>query len=205
MGLSKKQQKLVDALDRRVRMCEEFMADWRRLTQIIGACRNPAVDKAMLQRELDTVKIKLARAHGVLRETLQSDYSVESSVNLMNILYTVPEVTSLATGQSEVAYKKLQGECNRAEMSLYEMLGRIQNKRARAQAGEKIFIMPAGGVQAKPMGSGGLSDKAKRNIMIIAAVIIVAAIIFFVPPIRNLYREALVNFGILPRQGLTLQ
>ena len=200
MGLNKKQQRVVDELDRRVKMSEEFMGDWRRLNQVIAACRNPAVDKSVLQRELESVKIKLARSHGVLKETLQADYTVDANTNIMNILYTIPDTQSLASGQSEVAYKKIQGECNRAEMSLHEMLGRLQNKKTRAMAGDKIFLMPTGGMQPKALSTEGfLSEKVKKNLMIVAGLLVLAAIIYFVPPLRNLYIGALKDFGILPQ------
>lgn len=186
--LSKKQQKLVDELDRRVNMCREFLNDWLLFNQILSAYPSPGVNKAQLENQFLKIKSKLAREHHVLKETLQSDYKIDG--NTMGIVSGATNLESIYS-QSEVAVKKLQGEWHRAFISINETLGGLEDKKARAETGERIFLESSSGLMgAGSGGGGGLSDKAKKNLMIAAGVVIVVIIMVAVPPIRNMYVEA---------------
>lgn len=192
MGLSKKQLKVIAELERRINMCRDFMNDWVLFNQILSAYANPGVDKAQLEKEFLKVKTKLAREHAVLKETVAQDSRIDGSI--MNIVYASTDLETMHS-QSDVAFKKIQGEWNRALMSINETLGIIENKKARCEAGEKVFLLPVGGgASMGGGGGGGLSDGAKRNLMIIAALIGVAAVIYFVPPLRNMYLNAFRQF-----------
>jgi hypothetical protein len=187
MALSKKQLKIVEQLERRVELCREFMNDWLLFNQILSAYPNPGANKAQLENQFLKIKSKLAREHRVLKDTLQSDYNID--MNLMNI---VSQATSLENihGQSEVAIKKMETEWHRAFISINETLGSIEDKKARAEAGEKGLLMPTGVGQMRV----GLSEKAKKNLMIVAFLIGIAAIIYFVPPLRKMYVDAFHQF-----------
>ena len=171
--IGKKQQKVVDELERRVNMCREFMNDWLLFNQILSAYPSPGVNKAQLENQFLKIKSKLAREHNVLKVALQSDYSIDT--NTMNI---VSSATNLETiyGQSEVAVKKMQTEWHRAFISINETLGGIEDKKARAEAGEKVYLDPVAGAMTTGGGGGGLSDKAKTNIMIGAVVVVGLAV-----------------------------
>jgi hypothetical protein len=194
MALNKKQLKVVEQLEKRVDLCQEFMNDWLLFNQIMSAYPKQEANKLQLESQFLKIKSKLAREHRVLKDTLQSDYNIDN--NLMNIVSGATNLESIYA-QSDVSIKKLQSEWHRAFISINETLGVLQDKKSRAEAGEKIFIMPMGGVGAA--GGGGMSDKSKKNLMIVAAIIALIAVMYFVPPIRNMYVDALKNFGILPR------
>ena len=76
MALSKKQQKVVDTLVRRVELCREFMNDWMLFNQILTRYPEPGINKAELETQFLKIKSKLARTHKVLKETLADDYHV---------------------------------------------------------------------------------------------------------------------------------
>lgn len=188
MAQSKKQQKVIEELDRRINMCREFAGEWVRFNQILSAFRTPGVDKAMLEKEFLRVKSRVARSYSVLKETLQQDSKIEPT--LMNIVYTSTDLDSVHA-QSEVAVKKLQAEWNRALMSIEETLGLLENKKARAEAGEKVFLMTSTGDLGGGGGRAGLSEKAKKNLIILAVIAAVIAVMVLVPPIRNMYINAI--------------
>lgn len=189
MALSKKQLKVVEQLERRVEMCREFMNDWLLFNQILSAYPNPGANKAQLENQFLKIKSKLAREHRVLRETLQADYTIDQ--NLMNIVSSATSLEGIHS-QSEVAIKKFQTEWHRAFISINETLGSLEDKKARAEAGEKVFLgLPGGGGGGGGVGGGGLSDAAKKNLLIVAALIAVAAIIWFVPFTHALYADAI--------------
>jgi len=192
MALSKKQLKIVEQLERRVELCREFMNDWLLFNQILSAYPNAGANKPQLEAQFLKIKSKLAREHRVLRETLQADYGIDG--NLMNIVSSATDLESVHS-QSEVAVKKLTMEWHRAFISINETLGALEDKKARAEAGEKVPLMgPAMG--GGGISGGGMSDKTKKNLMIVAGVIAVALIIYFVPPLRNMYVDAFKNiFG----------
>ena len=170
MALSKKQQQLVDYIERNVQMCREFMNDWLLFNQIMSAYPSPGVNKAQLENQFLKIKSKLAREHKVLKDSLGGDYSIDN--NAMNIVAGATNLESIYA-QSEVAVKKLQNEWHRAFISINETLGGLEDKKARAEAGEKVFVgaLMAG---ASGGGGGGMSPKAKNNIIIL---IVVAAVL----------------------------
>lgn len=194
--LSKKQLKVVEVLDRRVSMCREFMNDWLLFNQILSAYPSPGVNKAQLENQFLKIKSKLAREHNVLRDQLGSDYKIDS--NTMNIVSGATNLEAVYS-QSEVAVKKLQGEWHRSFISINETLGAIEDKKARAENGEKIFLdlMVTGGGRGGGGGGGGISESQKK--LLIAIVVIIAAIgvILFVPPVKEYFRPVLQPLGLL--------
>lgn len=193
MALSKKQQKIVDQLERRVELCREFMNDWLLFSQIMNAYPNPGANKAQLENQFLKIKSKLAREHRVLKDTLQSDYNIDQ--NLMNIVATATSLENIHA-QSEVSIKKLQTEWHRAFISINETLGSLEDKKSRAEGGEKIFVMSGGGEGGGGGGMGGLSPAAKKNLMIVGLLIAVGAVIWFVPFTHKIYVDAINNlFG----------
>jgi hypothetical protein len=177
MALSKKQQKIVDQLARRVELCREFMNDWLLFNQVLTAYPDPGVNKAQLENQFLKVKSKLAREHKVLKDTLGEDYQLDG--NSMNIVAGATSLDAIYS-QSEVAVKKLQTEWHRAFISINETLGALEDKKRRAEEGEKIFVAPVGG-----MGGGGLAkgggkglDSNTKTLLIIGGVIAVLVIVF---------------------------
>ncbi len=196
MGRSKKQQKIIDTLERNVQLCREFMNDWLLFNQILSAYPSPGVNKAQLENEFLKIKSKLAREHKVLKESLKGDYHIDA--NAMNI---VAGATNLETiySQSEVAIKKLQNEWHRAFISINETLGGIEDKKARAEAGERVML------EGESVAQGaGMSSKNKKIMAVILVIIVaVGAISAFDNPIRRTYVNAInQTFGIsLPGGG----
>ena len=187
MALSKKQQKLVEQLEKRVEMCREFMNDWLLFNQILSAYPNPGANKAQLENQFLKIKSKLAREHKVLRDTLQADYGIDQ--NLMNIVSGATSLENIHV-QSEVAVKKLQTEWHRAFISINETLGSLEDKKARGEAGEKIFL----GVQlggGGGGGGGGMSPAAKKNLIIVFVVVAIFAVLWLVPTTHAMYADAI--------------
>ena len=182
--LNKKQLKVIEELDRRVNMCREFMNDWLLFNQILSAYPSPGVNKAQLENQFLKIKSKLAREHNVLREALGSDYKIDG--NTMNI---VSSATNLETiyGQSEVAVKKLQAEWHRAFISINETLGGIEDKKARAEGGEKIVLDAQ--LATGPVKSGGMSQNTKTILIILVVIAALAGLFFFVPGLGDMYRD----------------
>ena len=192
MGLSKKQLKTVALIDRSVEMCREFMNDWLLFNQILSAYPSPGVNKAQLENQFLKVKSKLAREHRVLKESLGADYNLD--VNTMNIVAGATNLESIYA-QSEVAVKQLQTEWHRSFISINETLGGIEDKKARAEAGEKIFVAPVGGVA--PSGSRGMSEKQKKNLIVVAVIVVILGVMIGVPQIRDWYWGSVKDlFGI---------
>ena len=178
--LNKKQIKTIEELDRRVSMCREFMNDWLLFNQILSAYPSPGVNKAQLENQFLKIKSKLAREHNVLKDSLQSDYQIDG--NTMNIISTATNLESIYS-QSEVAVKKLQGEWHRSFISINETLGSVEDKKARAEAGEKISMLPAGGVAVKS--GGGMSKSTQQGLMIFGLFVAVVGVCAAVPALRN--------------------
>ncbi|NIA13047.1 MAG: hypothetical protein GWP08_03120 [Nitrospiraceae bacterium] len=200
MALSKKQQAVVDQLTKRVELCREFMNDWLLFNQVLSAYPKQEANKAQLEGQFLKIKSKLAREHRVLKEMLQADYNIDG--NLMNIVSGATSLEAIYS-QSEVAVKKLQTEWHRAFISINETLGMVEDKKLRAEAGEKVFLMPTGG-GAVGGGGGGMSDKAKKNLIVVVviAAVIGAIILLPFPPfstVRSMYYDAMVQFGIVER------
>ena len=173
MAPNKKQQKIIDALDRSIQLCREFMNDWLLFNQILGAYPSPGVNKAQLENQFLKIKSKLAREHEVLRETLGGDYKLDA--NTMNIVSGATNLEAIYS-QSEIAIKKLQNEWHRAFISINETLGRLEDKHSRAEAGEKIFVAAAGAAA----GGGGMDPKAMKNAIIVIIVLVALGILGFV-------------------------
>jgi hypothetical protein len=184
--INKKQQKTIDDLNRRVSMVREFMNDWLLFNQILSAYPSPGVNKAQLENQFLKVKSKLAREHNVLKETIQSDYKIDK--NTMQIVSTSTNLESIYS-QSEVAVKKLQGEWHKSFISINETLGQIEDKKARADAGEKISLESVGG--SPVVASGGMSSKAKTNLIIAVVVIGALAGVLFGTPFGASYLESI--------------
>lgn len=182
MGVSKKQQKTIQALDRRVELCREFMNDWLLFNQILSAYPSPGVNKAQLENQFLKIKSKLAREHKVLQDTLQTDYGLDG--NTMNIISGATNLESIYS-QSEVAVKKLQTEWHRAFIAINETLGALEDKKTRAEGGEKIFI---GGHMQGPVKSG--SDKTTKTILIVVVIIAIGAGLYFFTPVGEMYTTA---------------
>lgn len=195
MALSKKQQRIVDQLARRVELCREFMNDWLLFNQVLSAYPKQESNKAQLEGQFLKIKSKLAREHRVLKDTLQSDYNIDA--NMMNIVSGATSLESIYS-QSDVAIKKLQTEWHRAFISINETLGVLEDKKGRAEQGEKIFVMEQGGL-AGGGGGGGMSQKAKTNLIIVAVIAAVLLAIIFLPfppfsMIKSMYVEAIKQF-----------
>ncbi|HOE66035.1 MAG TPA: hypothetical protein PLO62_05875 [Candidatus Hydrogenedentes bacterium] len=188
MALSKKQQQVVDFLDRNVQMCREFMNDWLLFNQIMSAYPSPGVNKAQLENQFLKIKSKIAREHKVLKDALGADYAIDN--NAMNIVSGATNLESIYA-QSEVSVKKLQNEWHRAFISINETLGGLEDKKARAEAGEKIFVgalmRPDGGG-----GGGGMSPTSKNNlIVVILALVILGGLAYF---FRDMYITSFKQF-----------
>lgn len=195
VALSKKQLKTIELLDRRVEKCRDFMNDWLLFNQILSAYPSPGVNKAQLENQFLKIKSKLAREHNVLKEELGPDYKFDG--NTMNIVSGATNLESIYS-QSEMAVKKMQTEWHRAFISINETLGAVEDKKRRAEAGEKVFLPPVGGGMQMGGGGGGgggggMSDATKKNLMIVGGVIVVIVIMVAVPPVRNLYYDALAD------------
>ena len=176
MALSKKQQKIVDQMVRRVELCREFMNDWMLFNQILTRYPEPGINKAELETQFLKIKSKLARTHKVLRETLADDYNLDN--NTMNIVAGATSLEAIYS-QSEVAVKKLQQEWHRAFIAINETLGSVDDKRSRAEAGEKIFIMPVGGLHAAE--KSGMSKNTKTVLILFLVLGLIAAFIVINP------------------------
>lgn len=187
MALSKKQQTIVAQMDRRVELCREFMNDWLLFNQILSAYPSPGVNKAQLENQFLKIKSKLAREHRVLKDTLLDDYNLDG--NTMNIVSGATNLESIY-GQSEVAVKKLQTEWHRAFISINETLGALEDKKMRAEAGEKVFLASANMMGGG--GGGGMNENTK-TFMIIAGVIALLAVLYFFTPLGEIYSASLKN------------
>lgn len=185
MALSKKQQAIVDQLTRRVDLCREFMNDWLLFNQVLSAYPSPGVNKAQLENQFLKIKSKLAREHKVLRDLLQEDYHIDG--NAMNIVSGATNLEAIYS-QSDVAVKKLQAEWHRAFISINETLGTVEDKKLRAENGEKVFIMQPGQMQAV----GGSMNKNTKTLMILLAIGAVIALVLLTDnPIAQMYKSML--------------
>lgn len=188
MALSKKQQKIVQILERRVELCREFMNDWLLFNQILTSYPNPGVNKAQLENQFLKIKSKLARQHRVLQQTLLDDYSLDS--NTMNIVAGATNLEAIYS-QSEVALKKLQTEWHRAFISINETLGVLEDKKLRAEQGEKVFV-PMPDMVAGRVG-GGMDTGTLKTLLLIGAVLAVIVIVFIldIGGLGTMYKEML--------------
>ena len=141
------------------------------------------MNKAQLENQFLKIKSKLAREHNVLYESLQDDYKIDG--NTMNIVSGATNLEAIY-GQSEVAVKKLQGEWHRAFISINETLGRLEDKKGRAEAGEKIFLPQQGVVQMSS--SRGMSKNTKTLLIIVGIAAAVCA--FIMSPLGEAWRTS---------------
>ncbi|NLN93196.1 MAG: hypothetical protein GX130_07815 [Candidatus Hydrogenedens sp.] len=189
MALSKKQLKVVETLERRVELCREFMNDWLLFNQILTSYPNPGVNKAQLENQFLKIKSKLARTHRVLQQTLLDDYNLDG--NTMNIVSGATNLEAMYS-QSEVALKKLQGEWHRAFISINETLGVLEDKKQRAEEGEKVFVPTADLMHGGGGGGGPDSGTMKTVVIIVVVIAALAAVIFFdIGGIGSMYKQAL--------------
>jgi hypothetical protein len=188
MGLGKKQLRLVNELGRRLEMVREFMNDWLLFNQIMSAYPSPGVNKAQLENQFLKIKSKLAREHKVLKDTLKTDYSIDG--NAMNIVSGATSLESIYS-QSEVAVKKLQTEWHRAFITINETLGALEDKKARAEQGEKVFLPTSMDAMTVRTGGGG---KGMKTFLIIVVIAAAAAGVFFFTPVGDMYRESFNQF-----------
>jgi len=183
MAPNKKQLKIIELLNRSIQLCQEFMNDWLLFNQILSAYPSPGVNKAQLENQFLKIKSKLAREHQVLKENLGADYKFDS--NTMNIVSGATNLEAIYS-QSEVAIKKLQNEWHRAFISINETLGGIEDKKARAEAGEKVYV---GSGQPDVKTGGGMS-KGTKIFLIVLVIAIVVALLFVFTPLGDMYRNA---------------
>ncbi len=184
MALNKKQQAIADQLGRRVELCREFMNDWLLFNQVLSAYPNPGVNKAQLENQFLKIKSKLAREHRVLKDLLQEDYGIDA--NAMNIVSGATSLEAIYS-QSDVAVKKLQTEWHRAFISVNETLGTLEDKKSRADMGEKMIVAIPGQVAA----TGGGDNKNATTFIVIAVVVAAIAAILYFTPLGNTYMEML--------------
>ena len=190
MGLSKKQQKVVEQLERRVELCREFMNDWLLFNQVLSSYPNSGVNKAQLENQFLKIKSKLAREHKVLQQSLMDDYTLDG--NTMNIISGATSLEAIYS-QSEVALKKLQTEWHRAFIAINETLGVIEDKKGRAERGEKVFIVTADMLAGGGKGGGGGMAPGTKNLLIAVAVLAVIAVVMYfdIGGIGSMYKSAL--------------
>jgi len=182
-GLNKKQLKVVETLDRNVQMCREFMNDWLLFNQILSMYPSPGVNKAQLESQFLSIKSKLAREHQVLKEALGTDYRFDA--NMMNIIAAATNLESIFA-QSEVSIKKLQNEWHRAFISINETLGLLEDKKARAESGQKVFMGHGESSSVK----AGMSPGTKKTLIVIAILVVAIGVIAAVPQLRNLWLDS---------------
>lgn len=164
------------------------MNDWLLFNQILSAYPSPGVNKAQLENQFLKIKSKLAREHNVLKDALKSDYNIDP--NTMQIVSTATNLESIYA-QSEVAVKKIQSEWHRSFISINETLGQIEDKVARAGAGEAVAL------DAHVVGSGksgGMSEKAVKNLVIFIIVVAALVAVVMFTPIGDMYRESFEDF-----------
>jgi hypothetical protein len=146
----------------------------------------PGADKAQLESQFLKIKSKLARQHKVMQETLGADYQLGGGT--MNIVAGATSLESIYS-QSEVSVKKLQTEWHRAFIEINGMLGVLEDKKSRAEAGEKIFI--AQGADAGG-GGGGVGGGMNKNSMIaVIAILVIGGLVaaFFFTPLGAWYKS----------------
>lgn len=195
MAPSKKQLAMIDTLDRHVKLCNDFLNDWLLFNQILSAFPSPGVNKAQLENQFLKIKSKLAREHQVLKDSLGADYKLDG--NTMNIVSGATSLEGIYS-QSEVAIKKLQNEWHRAFISINETLGVLEDKKQRAEAGEKVMVEGFGA----PGGGGGNPlagmDQNTRTVLILLGVfvVLILAIVFLPFEFLEAWRQPLRDLGV---------
>lgn len=190
--LNKKQLKLVEMADRCVNLTREFMNDWLLFNQILSAYPSPGVNKAQLENQFLKVKSKLAREHQVLKDALGPDYKFDGG--MINIVSGATNLEAIYS-QSEVAIKKLQNEWHRAFISINETLGMLEDKKARAEAGDKVMIGNMG-INAAVAAGGKKMDKNTQLVLMLFGVLIVLALVIVFAPFAEPWRAPLRDMGL---------
>ena len=127
----------LDPINEFVDRCRAFMNDWLLFGQILNAYRAPGANPAQLEAQFLLLKSKLAREYQVLKDRLGPDFSFDA--NTIGILAATTSLEAVYS-QSDVAVKKLQNEWHRAFIAMNETLGILEEKKTRAQAGERIEV-----------------------------------------------------------------
>lgn len=127
----------VEVIDEFLAKNREFLADWLRFNQLIVAYPNANSNKAQLEHHFLQVKSKLARDQQVIRHRLGSD--CKFSPDIVNIISSATTLSAIFQ-QSEVAVRKLQSEWHRAYITVNETIGNLEDKRRRAEQGERVSV-----------------------------------------------------------------
>lgn len=127
----------IEVLDGFIARSREFMNDWLKFNQLLGAYSMPGANKLQLESYFLQLKSKLAREHRVLSERLGPDCKFTADV--INIISSATNLESIFS-QSEVAVRKLQSEWHRSFITVNETLGNLEDKHKRAMAGERVSV-----------------------------------------------------------------
>ena len=127
----------IDVLDGFIARTRDFMNDWLKFNQLIGAYVTPGVNKLQLETYFLQLKSKLARDHRVLSDRLGPD--CKFNVDVINIVSSAMSLENIYA-QSEVAVRKLQSEWHRSFITVNETLGNLEDKHKRAEAGERVNV-----------------------------------------------------------------
>ncbi len=133
----KRREKVVDVLNRRVELCSKLMDAWLLLSQIAKAYKAPGANRAMLEASLLKAKADASRNHAKLLSVIKGDFTCAE--DMKEVMLKAPSLEIL-NGQSELAIRQFEREWNQAYVALNEVLGSLENKRRRAEAGEKVSL-----------------------------------------------------------------
>ncbi|MBX7257819.1 MAG: nuclear transport factor 2 family protein [Candidatus Hydrogenedentes bacterium] len=126
-----------DVMDQYIQKCRDFMDDWLLFNQILSGYASTGINKPQYESQFLKVKSKLAREHGVLKDRLGPDFRFSQDV--LDVVFSSTTLEAVYA-QSEVALKKLQSNWHRAFISINETLGALEEKRRRAEAGERVTV-----------------------------------------------------------------
>ncbi|MFA6244237.1 MAG: hypothetical protein WC655_25060 [Candidatus Hydrogenedentales bacterium] len=126
-----------DVMDQYIQKSKDFMDDWLMFNQLLCSYPSPGANKPQLESHFLKIKSKLAREHGVLKDRLGPDFRFSQDV--LDVIFSSTTLESVYA-QSEVAVKKLQSNWHRAFISINETLGALEEKRRRAEAGERVTV-----------------------------------------------------------------
>ncbi|GMW00784.1 MAG: hypothetical protein AMXMBFR84_19210 [Candidatus Hydrogenedentota bacterium] len=127
----------IEVLDAYIQKCRAFMDHWMLFSQIIGAYRAPASNKAQLEAKFLHIKSQLAKEHHVLVQRLGAD--CRFAVDMMNVLSSATNLQTIYS-QSDVAIKKLHNEWHRAFIAINETIGVLEDKHKRVLAGQPVMV-----------------------------------------------------------------
>lgn len=127
----------IEVLDGYIARTRDFMNDWLRFNQLLGAYTQPSVNRLQLETHFLQLKSKLARDHRVLSDRLGPD--CKFTLDVINIISSATSLESIFA-QSDVAVKKLQSEWHRSFITVNETLGNLEDKHKRAEAGERVNV-----------------------------------------------------------------